>query len=372
MMATRYLELFSALAAPFPEEEVKVFPPSAGKMAGKRYVTVRTVQNRLDDVLGPESWWDDYRPTGRHESQHCRLTIRLPDGSILTKSDAGGESAVLDDENGPKAVVSDALKRAAVKFGIGGESAVLDDENGPKAVVSDALKRAAVKFGIGREFYGDGVADLTRIVVGSSQDTRVSSPTLSLPVGSDSPPSLPPRPMTSIQQPGNGRALLAWSHRATAQFGLDLEAEVRAWGAARAKDPAVTKWDVGDVTDCMADMARFLDSRGLLKLPPEAREQMVARTNVPVSSDRGPLQFDDRDPLYQKKLAVAKLAKHLFVQAFPGEEPQQERVMEFIQTRCKDHKIIPPESIRNLSVSEHVGQILLALREDYEDMRRVS
>jgi hypothetical protein len=149
MMATRYLELFSALAAPFPEEEVKVFPPSAGKMAGKRYVTVRTVQNRLDDVLGPESWWDDYRPTGRHESQHCRLTIRLPDGSILTKSDAGGESAVLD------------------------------DENGPKAVVSDALKRAAVKFGIGREFYGDGVADLTRIVVGSSQDTRVSSPTLS-------------------------------------------------------------------------------------------------------------------------------------------------------------------------------------------------
>jgi hypothetical protein len=342
MMATRYLELFSALAAPFPEEEVKVFPPSAGKMAGKRYVTARTVQNRLDDVLGPESWWDDYRPTGRHESQHCRLTIRLPDGSILTKSDAGGESAVLD------------------------------DENGPKAVVSDALKRAAVKFGIGREFYGDGVADLTRIVVGSSQDTRVSSPTLSLPVGSGSPPSLPPRPMTSIQQPGNGRALLAWAHRATAQFGLDLEAEVRAWGAARAKDPAVTKWDVGDVTDCMADMARFLDSRGLLKLPPEAREQMVARTNVPVSSDRGPLQFDDRDPLYQKKLAVAKLAKHLFVQAFPGEEPQQERVMEFIQTRCKDHRIVPPESIRNLSVSEHVGQILLALREDYEDMRRVS
>jgi hypothetical protein len=342
MMATAYLEIFAALAAPFPPGDVKVFPPSAGKMAGKRFITARTVQNRLDDVLGPENWWDDYRPTGRHESQLCRLTIRLPDGSTLTKCDAGGESAVLD------------------------------DENGPKAVVSDALKRAAVKFGIGREFYGDGVADLTRIVVGSSQDTRVSSSPLSLPVGSESPPSLPPRPMTAIQQPGNGRALLAWAHRATAQFGLDLEAEVRAWGAATAKDPAVTKWDVGDVSECFAAMAAFLDSRGLLKLPSEAREQMAARTDVHASSERGPLQFDDRDPLYRKKLDLAKLAKHLFVQAFPGEEPQQERVMEFIQTRCKDHKIIPPESIRNLSVSEHVGQILLALREDHEDMRRVS
>jgi hypothetical protein len=341
-MATRYLEIFAALAAPFPPGEVKVFPPSASKMAGKRFITARTVQNRLDDVLGPENWWDDYRPVGRHESQLCRLTILLPDGTTLTKCDAGGESPTLD------------------------------DENGPKAVVSDALKRAAVKFGIGREFYGDGVADLTRIVVRSSQDTRVSSPPLSLSVWSESPPSLPPRPMTSIQQSGNGRALLAWAHRATIQFGIDMEAEVRAWGAANGKDPAVTKWDVGDVTDCQADMAKLLDSRGLLKLPPEAREQMASRTSVPASSERGPLQFDDRDPLYQKKLAVAKLAKHLFAQAFKGEDPTQEHVMEFIQTRCKDHRIILPESIRNLSVSEHVGQILLALREDYEDMRRVS
>ena len=44
--------------------------------------------NRLDNVLGPENWWDEYVPS--ENSVLCRLTIRLPDGSTLTKCDAGG------------------------------------------------------------------------------------------------------------------------------------------------------------------------------------------------------------------------------------------------------------------------------------------
>src|SRR5208337_2608547 len=49
----------------------------------------------------------------------CRLTIRLPDGSTLTKSDAGGYAGMSDSGDDDKSGFSDAFKRAAVKFGIG-------------------------------------------------------------------------------------------------------------------------------------------------------------------------------------------------------------------------------------------------------------
>ncbi len=84
--------------------------------------------NRLDEVLGPDNWWDDYTPLER--SVICRLTIQLPDGRTVTKADAGGFAGMSDAGD--------------------------DDKSG----FSDAFKRAAVKFGVGRYLYGDGVADL--------------------------------------------------------------------------------------------------------------------------------------------------------------------------------------------------------------------
>ena len=73
--------------------------------------------NRLDDVLGPANWWDEYMP--QENSVICRLTIRLPDGTTLTKSDAGGYAGMSDSGDDDKSGFSDAFKRAAVKFGIG-------------------------------------------------------------------------------------------------------------------------------------------------------------------------------------------------------------------------------------------------------------
>jgi hypothetical protein len=85
--------------------------------------------NRLDEVLGPENWWDDY--VSNEHSVICRLSIRLPeDGRVLTKADAGGYAGMADE----------------------GDDA--------KSGHSDAFKRAGVKFGIARELYGDGVANL--------------------------------------------------------------------------------------------------------------------------------------------------------------------------------------------------------------------
>jgi hypothetical protein len=110
---TKHPDLFAALAAPFEPIEVKI-RSAAGRQL--HYITARTAMNRLDNVLGPENWWDEYQPS--ENSVLCRLTIRLPDGSTLTKSDAGGYAGMADSGDDDKSGYSDAFKRTAVKFGV--------------------------------------------------------------------------------------------------------------------------------------------------------------------------------------------------------------------------------------------------------------
>ncbi|HXS24458.1 MAG TPA: Rad52/Rad22 family DNA repair protein [Gemmatimonadales bacterium] len=112
-MMTQHPDLFAALAAPFEPEEVKVRSQSGRQL---NYVTARTIMNRLDNVLGPENWWDEYVPNAN--SVLCRLSIRLPDGSVLTKCDAGGYAGMADSGDDDKSGYSDSFKRAAVKFGV--------------------------------------------------------------------------------------------------------------------------------------------------------------------------------------------------------------------------------------------------------------
>jgi len=80
-------------------------------------VDARVIQDRLDDVLGVAGWQDDYecREDG---SVVCRLRLRLGD-EWITKVDVGAPSEQPDEGDRRKAAFSDALKRAAVKFGIG-------------------------------------------------------------------------------------------------------------------------------------------------------------------------------------------------------------------------------------------------------------
>ena len=108
-----------------------------------RYITARSVMNRLDYVLGPENWWDEYEP--HEDSVLCRLTIRLPDGSTITKADAGGYAGMQDAGDDDKSGYSDAFKRAAVKFGVGrhlyGDGVVTYPQ--PAAAVPAAPARAA-------------------------------------------------------------------------------------------------------------------------------------------------------------------------------------------------------------------------------------
>src|SRR5438046_7273945 len=111
--------LTKALSAPFALTEVKFKPAvvSGNRAMALAYVDARVIQDRLDDVLGVDGWQDDYecREDG---SVVCRLRLRLG-AEWITKVDVGGPSEQPDGGDRLKAAFSDALKRAAVKFGIG-------------------------------------------------------------------------------------------------------------------------------------------------------------------------------------------------------------------------------------------------------------
>jgi hypothetical protein len=113
-VVTQFPDLFAALCSPFDDAEVRTRSQGGRQVS---YITARTAMNKLDSILGPEHWWDEYVPG--ENSVLCKLTVRLPDGSTLTKADAGGYAGMADAGDDDKSGFSDAFKRAAVKFGVG-------------------------------------------------------------------------------------------------------------------------------------------------------------------------------------------------------------------------------------------------------------
>jgi hypothetical protein len=108
-----------ALAVPFAAKDVH-FKPAAingNRALAIAYVDARAIQERLDSVLGMDGWQDEYTclPNG---SVVCTLRVRIND-EWIAKIDVGSPSAQSDEGDRIKAAFSDALKRAAVKFGIG-------------------------------------------------------------------------------------------------------------------------------------------------------------------------------------------------------------------------------------------------------------
>lgn len=81
------------------------------------YVDARAVMDRLDEVLGNAGWKDEYVPQ-EGGNFVCRLSLRIG-GEWIAKEDVGNPSEQPDAGDKMKAAFSDALKRAAVKFGVG-------------------------------------------------------------------------------------------------------------------------------------------------------------------------------------------------------------------------------------------------------------
>jgi hypothetical protein len=106
-------EILNQLGQPFGADEVEFLPKaqSNGKALGLAYIDARVVMRRLDEVV-PGDWSFDFDLLdAQGKMVRGRLTV-----CGVTRCDAGEADR---EEETLKSAVSDALKRAAVHFGIG-------------------------------------------------------------------------------------------------------------------------------------------------------------------------------------------------------------------------------------------------------------
>ena len=111
---------YAALSAPFKPAEISFRVQSTYERNGKTqavvvaYLDARNVAERLDAVCDPDGWAFDWQPvvTGQRELLVAKGTLTI---AGVSKSDVGDAGTT----EPSKASVSDALKRAAVLWGVG-------------------------------------------------------------------------------------------------------------------------------------------------------------------------------------------------------------------------------------------------------------
>ena len=110
------MSIFDNLARPFPPDRVswRVGPTNRDKTKGMAlaYIDARDVMERLDAVCGPAGWQCRYpHATGKTV---CEIGLRV-ESEWIWKADGAGDT----DMEAEKGALSDAFKRAAVRWGIG-------------------------------------------------------------------------------------------------------------------------------------------------------------------------------------------------------------------------------------------------------------
>jgi hypothetical protein len=107
------------LREPFAPEDIEWRLQQSGEKNGKiwawalAYITNRAIMDRLDEVVGPENWRNEYA-TGPGGGVICGVSIRI-DGEWVTKWDGADNT----DIEAVKGGLSGAMKRAAVQWGVG-------------------------------------------------------------------------------------------------------------------------------------------------------------------------------------------------------------------------------------------------------------
>jgi hypothetical protein len=204
---TAYHSLFVALAGPFSNEETRRMSKGGRDFC---YVTARTVQNRFDDILGPENWRVSYREVDR--GIVCTIGIRLPSGEWLDKDDAGGFAGMIEKTKGGQYET--------------------DDENDVKTGYSDAFKRTAVVWGVGRYLYRDGVPYYVAEAWNDPEFSRIEDRT----------PQQRQEGRSQAQgrrdgngsdqgAPRNGRSLFAWAKDQEEKHGIELVKLMNTWAS---------------------------------------------------------------------------------------------------------------------------------------------
>ena len=116
-------KLLNRLRIPFPEEDIEWRVQQQGLSNGLpwalvlAYVTNRAIMDRLDEIVGPENWTNDFTqsPNG---GVLCTLGVRVHeegDSNWVYKTDGADNTEVERVKGG----LSNAMKRAGVQWGIG-------------------------------------------------------------------------------------------------------------------------------------------------------------------------------------------------------------------------------------------------------------
>jgi hypothetical protein len=109
-------EIYAKLAEEFPREQVswraQHITEKGDSALALAYIDARDVMDRLDAVLGPDNWSDAYEV--HPNVTICTIAIKVNDAWV-TKADGAGDT----DVEAEKGRISDAFKRAAVKWGVG-------------------------------------------------------------------------------------------------------------------------------------------------------------------------------------------------------------------------------------------------------------
>jgi hypothetical protein len=110
-------DVWQRLKAPFPPDKVswRLGATKKDKTSGiaLAYIDARDVMERLDEIVGPENWQNKY--SHAEGKTVCDIGVQFSLGNWVWKADGAGDS----DVEAEKGALSDAFKRAAVRFGIG-------------------------------------------------------------------------------------------------------------------------------------------------------------------------------------------------------------------------------------------------------------
>lgn len=250
-MATQYPEIFAALAAPFDPADVKSRDQGGRQLS---YITARTAMNRLDNVLGPENWEDEYYSVC--DVLFCRITITLPDGRKVSKSDAGGFKTMTTKERG---------------------QTVEDEENTDKTGPSDAFKRAAVLLGVGRYLYRDGVPDFAQDAKAPQRAQQRPQQPAGAARGNQEERRPPERQQAQgghqearqhDRVPTSGRALFAWTKEMEQKHDIGLLKFLNGWSKLMEFPGRMVDWDADQVRQAYEEGCRKIRAIGASDAPP--------------------------------------------------------------------------------------------------------
>ncbi len=117
-------QIQAELAMPFAPEDLEWRLQRTFEYKGETkgiavaYVTNRAIMGRLDSVVGPENWYNDFKPwhgANKKDAQLCGIAIYYEGRGFITKWDGAEDSDIEPIKGG----LSDSMKRAAVQWGIG-------------------------------------------------------------------------------------------------------------------------------------------------------------------------------------------------------------------------------------------------------------